>query len=106
MRYRTYSGSGKYIGYGLRIETGKERTTIIVDIFNIIQNVRDTGIHSKVDVEQWKIAQGSKRQGAHHERGWPPCEARFRVGNQYTGCEKKTTNKHQYFQEDITTLTF
>ena len=30
----TASGSGKYIGFGLRIETGAERTTI-VDIFNI-----------------------------------------------------------------------
>ena len=39
VRYRTASGRGKYIGYELRIETGTERTTIIVDIFNIIQNV-------------------------------------------------------------------
>ena len=38
VRYRTAinSGSGKYIGYGLRIETGTERTAIIVDIFNTI----------------------------------------------------------------------
>ena len=46
LRYRTPSGSGKYIGFGLRIETGAERTTI-VDIFDIIQQVRDTGIHLK-----------------------------------------------------------
>ena len=32
--YRTPSGSGKYIGFGSRIETGAERTTI-VDIFDI-----------------------------------------------------------------------
>ena len=43
----------KYIRFGLRIETGAERTTIIiiiVDIFDdIIQpEVRDTGIHLKV----------------------------------------------------------
>ena len=40
LRYRTPSGSGKYIpvGFGLRIETGAERTTI-VDIFDIIQQV-------------------------------------------------------------------
>ena len=48
LRYRTPSGSGKYIRFGLRfglrIETGAERTTI-VDIFDIIQQVRDTGIH-------------------------------------------------------------
>ena len=39
--------SGKYIGFGLVIETGGERTTtIIVDIFDIVQQdlVRDTGI--------------------------------------------------------------
>ena len=45
-------GSGKYIiGFGLRIETGAERT-IILDIFDIIQQVRDTGIHLKVDDDQ------------------------------------------------------
>ena len=36
------------MGSGLRIETGAERTTIIVDIFDIIQQVRDTSIHLKV----------------------------------------------------------
>ena len=36
----------KYIRFGLRIETGAERTTI-VDIFDMIQQVRDTGIHLK-----------------------------------------------------------
>ena len=45
------SGSGKYIGFGLKIETGAERTTI-VDIFDIVQQVRDTDIHLKVDDEQ------------------------------------------------------
>ena len=50
-RYRTPSGSGKCIGFGLRIETGAERTTI-VDIFDIIQQVRDTGIHLEQDEEQ------------------------------------------------------
>ena len=44
LRYRTPSGSVEYIGFGLRIETGAERTTI-VDIFDVIQQViRDTGI--------------------------------------------------------------
>ena len=51
LRYRTASGSGKYMGFGLRIETGAERTTII-DIFDIIKKVRDTGIHLKEDEEQ------------------------------------------------------
>ena len=52
LRYnRTPSGSGKYIGFGLRIETGAERTTN-VDVFDIIQQVRDTGIHQEVDEEQ------------------------------------------------------
>ena len=51
LRYGTPSGSGKYIGFGLRIETGVAKTTI-VDIFDIIQQVRDTGIHLKVDGEQ------------------------------------------------------
>ena len=49
------------VWFGLRIETGAERTTI-VNIFDIIQQVRDTGIHLEVDEEQWKITQGSKRQ--------------------------------------------
>ena len=41
------------MGFGLRIETGAERTTIIVDIFDIIQQVRGgTGVHLKVDDEQ------------------------------------------------------
>ena len=51
LRYRTPSGSGKYIGFGLRIETGAERTTIVA-IFDIIQQVPETGIHLKVDDEQ------------------------------------------------------
>ena len=51
LRYGTPSGSGKYIRFGLRIETGAERTTIIVDIFDITQQVRDNGIHLKVDEE-------------------------------------------------------
>ena len=53
LRYnRTPCGSGKYIiGFGLRIETVAERTTIVVDIFDIIQQVRDTGIHVEVDDE-------------------------------------------------------
>ena len=32
------------MGFGLN---GTERTTIILDIFNIIQKVRDTGFHLK-----------------------------------------------------------
>ena len=52
LRYRIPSGSGKYIGFGLRIEIRAERTTIIVDIFDRIQQVRDTGIHLKIDDEQ------------------------------------------------------
>ena len=37
LRYRTPSGSGKYIGFGLRIETEAERTIIIIeDISDII----------------------------------------------------------------------
>ena len=39
------------------VERGTERTTIIVDIFDIIQTVQNTGIHLKVDEEQWRIAQ-------------------------------------------------
>ena len=54
VRYRTASGSGKHIGFGLKIETGTERTTII-DIFDIIQTVAE---------EQWRIAQGNKRQAS------------------------------------------
>ena len=32
------------------------------DIFNIIQKVKDTVIHLKVEEEQWEVTQGSKRQ--------------------------------------------
>ena len=55
--YRIVSSSGKYIpgiGYGLRIEN-KDRDgppRCIVDIFNIIPKVRDTGIHLKVVDEE------------------------------------------------------
>ena len=38
--------------FRLRIETGAERTTIIVDIFDIIQQVRDTGIHLKLLIDE------------------------------------------------------
>ena len=55
------NSSGKYMRYGLRIETGTERTAI-VDTFNIIQKVRDTGIHLEVGEEQCRITRGSKRQ--------------------------------------------
>ena len=55
LRYRTpisgIDSSGKYIGFGLRIERGAERTNIIVDIFDTIQQVQDTGIDLKVDEE-------------------------------------------------------
>ena len=64
--------SDKYIGFGLRIETGTKRTTIVcvyvcvffplILDFNVIQTVRDTGIHLEVDEKQWSIARGSKRQ--------------------------------------------
>ena len=59
-RYRTPSGSGKYIGFGLRIETEAERTTI-VGIFDIIQQVRDTGIHLKVN-EEPKSSRGQQKR--------------------------------------------
>ena len=49
------------MGFGSRIETGTERTTV-VEIFDIVQTVRDTDIHLKVDEEQWRIARESKRQ--------------------------------------------
>ena len=52
LRYRTPSGSGKYVGFAVRIEIGADSTTIIVDVFDIIQQVRDTGIDLKVDDEQ------------------------------------------------------
>ena len=44
---RIASGNGNYVRLGLN---GAERATIIVDIFNIIQKVRDTGIHIVRDV--------------------------------------------------------
>ena len=61
LTYGTPSGSGKYIRFGLRIETGAERTTI-VDIFDIIQQVRDTGIHLKVDEEPKSVSRGPQKR--------------------------------------------
>ena len=52
VRYRTASGSANFIGFGLRVEIGTGRTTIL-GIFDIIQTVRNIGIHLKVDEEQW-----------------------------------------------------
>ena len=69
-----------------------ERTTI-VDIFNIIQTVRDTGIHLKVDKEQWRIAQGSNRQAS----GYGPhvvCNVRATTPR-YSSCTvKNKQTKH------------
>ena len=77
--YGTPSGSGKCIRFELRIETGAERTTIIVDIFDIIQQVQDTGIHLKVG-EEPKSSRGPRKR---NER---------RVGGERTHtCHKATT---------------
>ena len=84
-RYRTPSGSGKSIEFGLRIETGTERTTI-VDIFDIIQQVRDTGIHLKVDKEQINL--NTSRPSEHLPvRGEKMSK---RLGG-ITGCKHKTS---------------
>ena len=40
------------VGFSLRIEAEAKRTTIIVDIFDIFQQVPDTVIHLKVDDEK------------------------------------------------------
>ena len=40
---------------------------MIVDIFGIIPTLRNTGIHLRVDEEQWKIVQGSKRQASGYD---------------------------------------
>ena len=54
------SCNGKYKGLEVN---GAERTTIIVDIFNIIiQKVRDTGIHLKVDEEPKKSSRGPQKR--------------------------------------------
>ena len=45
------SSSGKYAGFGFRTRPGTERSTIIADVFNVIQKVPDIGIHQKVDKE-------------------------------------------------------
>ena len=39
-----FSGSGKFIEYELRIDN-KDKEDPIVDIFNIVPQVRDTGTH-------------------------------------------------------------
>ena len=69
VRVGTPRGSGKYIRFGLRIEKGAERTTIImVDIFDIVQQVRDTGIHLKVDEEPKKSSTGPRKIYAEKRR--------------------------------------
>ena len=50
--------------------------TTIVDVFNIIYKIRGTCIHLKVDKEQWRVAQGSKR-----EVGYGPRVDRADIGN-------------------------
>ena len=52
-----------YIGCEDKVTTLKrEQRDHDVDIFNIIQKVKDTVIHLEVDEEQWENTQGSKRQ--------------------------------------------
>ena len=97
--YKTPSGSGKYIGFELRIETGAERTTVVnVDIFDIIQQVRDTDIHLKIDEEQWKITQGSKRQA---KWVWSPSAmSGLRLPDTPHSCTKiKQTTVHSFRPE-------
>ena len=62
MRSGTPSGSGKYT----RFETGAER---IVDIFDIIQQIRDTGFHLKdlVDDEP-KSSRGPQKRNERQKR--------------------------------------
>ena len=81
------SGSGNCVGFGLRIETGTGKTTI-VDIFDMVQAVRSTGIHLKVDEEQFRIARGSKTQA----NGYGP---HVRNGNRKisTATNKKHTSR-------------
>ena len=45
------------------------------DIFNIIQKRQNTGVHLKLDEEQWRIARGSKRQA-----GWYGSLTRYLSG--------------------------
>ena len=52
-----------YIGCEAVVTTLKQnRQDHDVDIFNIIQKVKDIVIHLEVDEEQWEVTQGSKRQ--------------------------------------------
>ena len=70
LRYGTPSDSGgKYVRFVLRIETGADRTTIIVDIFDIVQQVRDdtTSIHLKVN-EEPKSSRGLQKRNERQER--------------------------------------
>ena len=66
LRYRTPSGSGKYIEFGLSVKTGAERIIIIVDIFDITQPVRDIGIQHLKDLvlidEEPKSSRGPQRR--------------------------------------------
>ena len=70
--------SGKYIGFGLSIETGTEGTTI-VDVFNIIQKVRDTVIHLEdlVDEEDWTIEGHKAKHGADWYRTHLICLSKY-----------------------------
>ena len=76
LRYRTPSGSGKYIEFGLRIETGAERTTIIVDIFHI---------HNRASTRHRYSSESRSREngGSHEEvRG-----KRVELGPSLTSCQ-------------------
>ena len=35
---------------------------MIANVLNMTQKIRDTGIHPKVDEEQWRVAQRNKRR--------------------------------------------
>ena len=77
VRYRIASGNNKYMmGLGLN---GAERTIIIiVDIFNIIQKIRDTGIHLKGYSSRRRTrraVEGHKREVRGKPSGYGSCIA-------------------------------
>ena len=61
VRYRTASSSAKYVGFGLRIRSGTESTTVAGVLNIMIQKSPDSGIHLNVDEEQWRVTQETKR---------------------------------------------
>ena len=73
----TYNNSGNYIRFGLRIETGADRT--IVDIFDIIQQVRGTYKYRIVDSHIQRVVLATEETTATQQVSHRPIKCQSRL---------------------------